>query len=771
MNKHASFATAQPVRRKEDDRFVTGKGNYIEDMSRPGELRAFILRSPMGHATITGMDVSAASAAPGVHLILTGADLDGTIDNDMDGGQVKNRDGSMSARPRRPILASGRVRYVGEPVACVVAESLAQAKDAAEMIEVDYDPLDAVVETGLATEPGQPLVHDEVAQNLCYDWGIGDAAATEVALAGAARVIELELVNNRVVANPIETRGALAEWDGERLTVHYNGQGVWDMKGEIARRLKIDEEKVRATTPDVGGGFGMKAFNYPEHFCIAEASRRLGRPVKWIGERTESILADVMGRDHVTRMWAGFDAGHRIVAMKVECTSNLGAYLSAFGAYIASELASRILTGVYDLQTAWFNVRGVFTNTTPVDAYRGAGRPEAAYALERLMDKCARELGVDPLELRRRNFIKPEQFPYDTIVGETYDVGNFNRVLTAAIEKADWNGFAARKAASEAAGKYRGRGLCYYIESILGAQDEDAEIVFAEDGEVELLVGTQSNGQGHETVFAQFLHERSGIPFEKIRLVQGDSDRIATGGGTGGSRSVTMQGTAVNGAADDLIEKMKPLAEEELEVAAGDLEWQDGAWRVAGTDKSVDLMTLAGKARREGRTEFLRQRTRTEVPGRSFPNGCHIAEVEVDMETGVTKVVDYCVVDDFGRLMNPMLAEGQVHGGVAQGIGQAITEHVVYDSDGQLLSATFMDYAMPRAEDVPNVPFFHEGTPSTANDIGMKGCGEAGTVGALAAVTNAVLDALWDEGVKQVDMPMTPLRVWSWLEQARLHNA
>ncbi|MEO1723434.1 MAG: xanthine dehydrogenase family protein molybdopterin-binding subunit [Pseudomonadota bacterium] len=771
MNKHASFATAQPVRRKEDDRFVTGKGNYIEDMSRPGELRAFILRSPMGHATITGMDVSAASEAPGVHLILTGVDLDATIDNDMDGGQVKNRDSSMSARPRRPILASGRVRYVGEPVACVVAESLAQAKDAAEMIEVDYDPLDAVVETGLATEPGQPLVHDEVAQNLCYDWGIGDAAATEAALAGAARVIELDLVNNRVVANPIETRGALAEWDGERLTVHYNGQGVWDMKGEIARRLKIDEEKVRATTPDVGGGFGMKAFNYPEHFCIAEASRRIGRPVKWIGERTESILADVMGRDHVTRMWAGFDADHRIVAMKVECTSNLGAYLSAFGAYIASELASRILTGVYDLQTAWFNVRGVFTNTTPVDAYRGAGRPEAAYALERLMDKCARELGVDPLELRRRNFIKPEQFPYDTIVGETYDVGNFNRVLTAAIEKADWNGFAARKAASEAAGKYRGRGLCYYIESILGAQDEHAEIVFAEDGGVELLVGTQSNGQGHETVFAQFLHERSGIPFEKIRLVQGDSDRIATGGGTGGSRSVTMQGTAVNGAADDLIEKMKPLAEEELEVAAGDLEWQDGAWRVAGTDKAVDLMTLADKARREGRTEFLRQRTRTEVPGRSFPNGCHIAEVEVDMETGVTKVVDYCVVDDFGRLMNPMLAEGQVHGGVAQGIGQAITEHVVYDSDGQLLSATFMDYAMPRAEDVPNVPFFHEGTPSTANDIGMKGCGEAGTVGALAAVTNAVLDALWDEGVKQVDMPMTPLRVWSWLEQARLHNA
>ncbi|MEM7499163.1 MAG: xanthine dehydrogenase family protein molybdopterin-binding subunit [Pseudomonadota bacterium] len=767
MNKPASFATAQPVRRKEDDRFVTGKGTYIEDISRPGMLRAFILRSPMGHATIAAIDTAAAAEAPGVRLILTGADLDADIDNDMDGGQVKNRDGSMSARPRRPILASGRVRYVGEPVACVVADSLAEAKDAAELIEVDYDPLDTVVETAKATDPDQPLVHEEVAQNLCYDWGIGNEDATNAALESAARVVELELVNNRVVANPIETRGGLAEWDGDRLTIHYNGQGVWDMKGEIARRLKLDEEKVRALTPDVGGGFGMKAFNYPEHFCIAEASRRLGKPVKWIGERTESILSDVMGRDHVTRMWAGFDADNRMTAMKIECTSNLGAYLSAYGAYIASELASRILTGVYDLQTAWFNVKGVFTNTTPVDAYRGAGRPEAAYALERLMDKCARELGVDPLELRRKNFIRPEQFPYATIVGETYDVGNFDRVLTAAIEKADWNGFEARKAESAARGKYRGRGLCYYIESILGNQDEHAEIVFAEDGAVELLVGTQSNGQGHETVFAQFLHERAGIPFDKIRLVQGDSDRIETGGGTGGSRSVTMQGTAVNGAADDLIEKMKPLAEEELEVAAGDLEWQDGAWRVAGTDKSVDLMTLAEKARREGRTEFLSQRTKTVVPGRSFPNGCHICEVEVDSETGVTRVVDYCVVDDFGRLMNPMLAEGQVHGGVAQGIGQAITEHVVYDSDGQLLTATFMDYAMPRAEDVPNVPFYHEGTPSTANDIGMKGCGEAGTVGALAAVTNAVLDALWDQGVHHVDMPMTPLRVWSWLEKAR----
>ncbi|MEM7528790.1 MAG: xanthine dehydrogenase family protein molybdopterin-binding subunit [Pseudomonadota bacterium] len=766
MNAPTSFATSQPVRRKEDERFLTGAGTYIEDMKRPGMLRAYVLRSPMGHADIAAIDVAAAAAHPGVHLVLTGADLEEAIENDLDGATIPNRDGSDSARPKRPIIATNRVRYVGEPVACVIAEDLATAKDAAELIEIDYDPLDAVVETDRALSPDEPEIHPEAPNNLCYDWGIGEEQATEAALASAARVVELELINNRVVANPIETRGALAEWDGTRLTMHYNGQGVWDMKDELARRLRLDPENVHALTPDVGGGFGMKAFNYPEHFCIAEAARRLGRPVKWIGERSESILADAMGRDHVTKMWAGFDDQNRITAMKVECISNLGAYLSAFGVYIASDLAARVLTGVYDLQTAWFNVKGVFTNTTPVDAYRGAGRPEAQYALERLMDKCARELGVDPLELRRINFIKPNQFPYATVVGETYDVGNFDRVLTTAVEKADWNGFSARKAASLAEGKYRGRGLCYYIESILGNQDEHAEIIFAEDGMVELLVGTQSNGQGHETVFAQFLHERAGIPFEKIRFVQGDSDRIETGGGTGGSRSVTMQGTAVNGAADDMIQKMKPLAEEELEVAGGDLEWADGTWRIAGTDRSVDLMTLAAKARREGRPEFLSQRTRTEVPGRSFPNGCHICEVEIDAETGVTEVVSYCVVDDFGRLMNPMLAEGQVHGGVAQGIGQAITEHVVYDSDGQLLSATFMDYAMPRAGDVPNIPFFHEGTPSTANDIGMKGCGEAGTVGALAAVTNAVLDALWEEGIHQVDMPMTPQRVWSWLQAA-----
>ena len=760
------FGLSQPVRRTEDLRFLRGTGCYVDDMAPESTLTAVFVRTPVAHGDIAELDVSEARGMPGVELVLTGADLDAAIDNDLSGSRIPNRDGSLSVRPRRPVLATERVRHLGEAVAMVVADSPAAAKDAAEAVTLDIDARAAVIDGPAALEAGAPEVHSDAPGNLCYDWGIGDQDATERALAGAAHTVELELVNNRVIANPLETRGVLAEWTGDHLTVHFNGQGVWDLKDELAKRLRLEAGQVTVHTPDDGGGFGMKGFVYPEHIAVAEAARMLGRPVKWMSERGEGFQTDASGRDQVARMVAGFDADHRIVGLKIETVANLGAYLSQAAVYIASDLAARVLTGVYDLQTAWFNVKGVFTNTTPVDAYRGAGRPEAQYQLERMMDKAARVMGVDPVELRRINFIKPGQFPYHTIVGETYDVGDFDKVLDRALEEADYAGFARRKEQSLAAGKYRGLGLCYYIESILGAQDETARIEFTEDGGIDLLVGTQSNGQGHETVYAQFLHERSGLPFDRIRIVQGDSDRIKAGGGTGGSRSVTMQGTAINGAADDLIEKMKPLAEEELEVAAGDLEWADGAWRVAGTDKSVDLMTLAAKARREGRVEFLTQETQTTVPGRSFPNGCHIAEVEIDAETGETHCVKYTVVDDFGRLMNPMLAEGQVHGGVAQGIGQALTEHVVFDEDGQLLSASFMDYAMPRADDVPMIPFHHEGVPSTANDIGMKGCGEAGTVGALAAVTNASLDALWDQGVHQVDMPMTPGRVWSWLQAA-----
>ncbi len=760
----SKFGVSQPVARVEDARFLRGTGSYVEDMVWPGEVRAVFLRSPVAHARIVSVDADAAKAAPGVLLVLTGADLDGEIDNSLDTTPIRNRDGSACALPRRPLLAVDRVRHVGEPVAMVVAETLAQARDALDLVSVEYEELDAVTDTAGALDPSAPQLHDTAPGNLCYDWAMGNDSATAAAFAAAARVVTLDLVNNRVVANPMETRGAMAAWDGSRLHLAANGQGPWGLRDELAAKLKLDPAQVRVTHPDVGGGFGMKAVTYAEQLLVGWAAIKLSRPVKWIADRTEGIASDAMGRDHVTRAQAAFDAEHRLVALRIDSVAAMGAYLSGFGAYIPSVLVSKVLTGVYDVQTYFFGVKGVFSNTTPTDAYRGAGRPEAIYVIERLMDFAAREMGIDPVALRRRNFIR--SFPYRTATGELYDVGDFDRVLDRALVEADAAGFPARRAAAAAQGRLLGFGLCYYIESILGDQNETTEILFREDGGVDLCVGTQSNGQGHETVFAQFLHDRLGVPFEAIRIVQGDSDRIPQGGGTGGSRSVTMQGSSIWGAADAWIEKVRPFAGDELEVAPEDIEFADGAFRVAGTDRTLGVMEAVARARAAGRTELLVERRETVVPGRSYPNGCHIAEVEVDRDTGVTRVVRYTVVDDFGVLMNPVLAEGQVHGGVAQGIGQAITEHVVWDENGQLVSASFMDYAMPRAADVPNMPFHHEGTPSTANVIGMKGCGEAGTVGALAAVVNGALDAVWETGVRHVDMPLTPLRMWGWLQDA-----
>ncbi|MEM9059655.1 MAG: xanthine dehydrogenase family protein molybdopterin-binding subunit [Pseudomonadota bacterium] len=761
------FGISQPVRRVEDPRFLRGEGKYVEDISLPGEARAYFVRSAVAHANIA-VNVEDAEAAPGVLMVMTGEYLDDAIDNDLDKLTLPNVDGSTSVAPKRPLLSIGTVRYVGEPIVCIVAETVAQAKDAAELVEIDYDELPVVTDMHAAMAQGAPQLHDEAPGNLCYDWGIGDKVATETALASAHRTVTMEAVNNRVHVVSMETRGCLADWDGELMTFHVAAQGVHRMGEEFARRLGLTKETCRIQIHDVGGAFGMKNFNYPEYFCAGHASMQLGRPVKWISERGEAILSDCAGRDNITTLTMGFDENNRITGFKTEALSNLGGYNSPFGVIMQSQLYSRVLTGVYDIQTVWMNTKGVYTNTIPTDAYRGAGRPEAQYSIERFMDTAARELGIAPDELRRINFIKPDQFPYATPTGENYDVGDFDKVLTRGLSEADWAGFEARKAASAANGKLRGRGLCFYIESILGAPNESAEVIFAEDGMVELHVGTQSNGQGHETVYTQILHEHSGIPFEKIRVKQGDSHLIPFGGGTGGSRSVTTQSTAINGTVEDLVEKMRPLAEEELEVSAADLVWENGRFAVAGTDRTIDLMALSLRARERGLTDLLSQRSERELPGRSYPNGCHIAEVEIDLDTGATACVKYSVVDDFGRLMNPMLAEGQVHGGVVQGIGQAITEHVVHDEDGQMLSASFMDYALPRADDVPMVPFVPEPVYSTANYIGMKGCGEAGTVGALAAVTNAVLDAVWDQGVHRVDMPATPQRVWGWLQGAKM---
>ncbi|WP_227284184.1 xanthine dehydrogenase family protein molybdopterin-binding subunit [Boseongicola sp. H5] len=755
------FGTSQPVTRLEDTRLLTGHGRYIDDVAPKDALFGHVLRSPVAHGEITALDLTGAREAAGVHLVLSAADLaEAGLPNAMKFSTVKNRDGSDGAAPARPILAEGRVRFVGEPIAFIVADSVAAAKDAAELIVFDFEELEPHMEL----RPGGPELHPEAPDNVAYDWALGDEAATEAALAASAHRVRFEIEDNRIIVNSLEPRGCYAETDGDRLHLAVNGQGVWGTKAALAKWFGLEAGNVRVTTPDVGGGFGMKGMDYPESFMVAHAARVLGRPVRWMSERTEAMLSDNAGRDLVCVAELGFDADYRMTAYRMTSLSNMGAYNSQFAQPIQSQLFSRVLTGVYDVQDVFMNNRGVYTNTTQVDAYRGAGRPEAIYTLERAMDYAARELGVDPLELRRKSFIQPDQFPYKTAVGELYDVGEFDRLLTRAEHEADLAGFAARKSVAERAGRLRGLGICYYIESILGDPSETAKIELTQTG-ARVYVGTQSNGQGHETVYAQFVHDQTGLPIEAIEIVQGDSDLIAHGGGTGGSRSVTTQGTALRVTGRALIAGLVPFVEGMLDAKDVSFDSEEGVFRTPGSNTVVTLLEAAEAARADGQAALCVAEETGKLPGRSYPNGCHIAEVEIDRETGVTEVVRYTVVDDFGNLMNPMLAEGQVHGGVAQGIGQAITEHVVYDETGQLLTATFMDYGMPRADNMPFVAFHAEPVPSTANELGMKGCGEAGTVGALAAVANAVQDALWPLGIRRVDMPFTPARVWAMLQE------
>ncbi|SIO01770.1 xanthine dehydrogenase, molybdenum binding subunit apoprotein [Rhodovulum sp. ES.010] len=754
------FGQSQTVTRIEDVRLLTGGGRYVDDIAPAGALHAYFLRSPVAHADLRALDVREARAAPGVHLVLTADDLLAAgMDLHMQASVVKNRDGARAAAPGRPVLARDRVRYVGEAMAVVVAETLAQAKDAVETIEFDLHELQPHVERA----EGGPELHAEAPGNLAYDWALGDADAVERAFAEAARTVTLEVPDHRVIVNSMEPRGAWAEWSEGRLHLCFGGQGVWMMKDRLARMLHLAPEDVRVTNPDVGGGFGMKGFPYPEYFVVAHAARELGRPVRWMSERTEAMLTDNGGRDLSSTVETAFDAGHRIIGYRVTNVSNLGAYNSEFAQAIQSALFSKVLTGAYDIPAALLQAKGIYTNTVPVDAYRGAGRPEAIYALERMMDHAARELGVDPWELRRRNFIPREAFPYRTQTGELYDVGDFARVLDRVREAADLDGFAARKAESAGQGRLRGLGLCYYIESILGDPTEGAEVEFGDDGGVNLYVGTQSNGQGHETVYAQFLADRTGIAVEDIRVIQGDSDRIAKGGGTGGSRSVTTQCNATVATVEAMVGAFAPFLAEEMGVEAAEIEFDGHTFRAPGSNLTPTLIEAAEMARAAGRADLLRHRAEYTLPGRSYPNGAHVAEVEIDPETGDTRVVEYTVTDDFGNLMNPRLAEGQVHGGVAQGLGQAICERAHYDGNGQLITASFMDYAMPRADDLPMIAFTTEPVPSTANPLGMKGCGEAGTVGAMAAVANAALDALSERGVRRADMPFTPLRVWQML--------
>ena len=759
------FGKSQSTIRTEDVRFLTGEGRYVDDIAPKGALHAYFFRSTVAHGVITELDVSDAKESDGVHLVLTCADLEAAgMDIAMAGAQIPNRDGTKGAGPLRPMLAKDRVRYVGEPVAVIIADTIAQARDAAELIMFDVDDLPAKIDV---TAGGETL-HAEAPDNKAMDWGMGDEAATEAAFKAAAKTVALDVDDNRIIVNSMEPRGCYAEWSDGRVHVANNGQGVWVHKGYIAKAFGLDEDKVRVTNPDTGGGFGMKSMTYNEYFCVAQAARAVGKPVRWMSERTEAMLSDNGGRDLTSLAEFAFDADNRITAYRVTSKCNLGAYNSQFAQFIQTQLFSRVLTGVYDVQTSWLQVDGYYTNTVPVDAYRGAGRPEAIYVLERLMDRAARELGVDPWELRRINFIKPDQFPYKAATGETYDVGDFNRLLTRIAGEADLDGFEARKEADAKRGLLRGQGLCYYIESILGDPSEGAKVEFEDDGSVTIYVGTQSNGQGHETVYAQFLADQTGIPADRIRVVQGDSDLIAKGGGTGGSRSVTTQNNATLATVAAMTESFTAFLADEMGVPASEISFDDERFRAEGSNLTPTMLEVAEMAREKGRDELLSHHERATLPARSFPNGAHVAEVVIDPETGVVTTEHYTVVDDFGNLINPMLAEGQVHGGVAQGVGQAVQERVVYDEDGQLLTASFMDYAMPRATDLPYISFTSEPVPSTANIMGMKGCGEAGTVGAMAALANAVQDALWDQGVRQADMPFTPHRVWELLNEGRI---
>lgn len=752
------FGKSQSATRVEDQRFLTGQGRYMDDAVPPSALHAVFFRSPVAHADISGLDLDEARAAPGVRLVLTVDDLTAAgIDPVLSATIIANRDGSKAANPPRYMLAKDRVRFVGEPVAVVVADTPEQARDALDLIWMDTDDRPAKLDLA----KGGATLHDAAPDNRAFDWAVGDEAATQAAFAAAAHTVSLNVVDNRVIVNAIEPRGCQAIWSDGRLHFSFGGQGVWGMKAQLADKLRLDPEAVHVSIPDVGGGFGMKVMPYPEYFAVAVAAMQLGQPVHWMSDRTEAMLSDHHGRDLTSLAELAFDENLRITAYRVHSKCNLGAYNSHFGQAIQTNLFKCVLPGVYDVQTTYLRVEGFYTNTTQVDAYRGAGRPEAIYVLERVMDRAARELGVDPWELRRRNFIRPDAFPYVSATGETYDVGQFDMVLSRAAEQTA--GFAARKAADADRGLIRGQGLCYYIESILGDPAEGAKVEFCEDGTVNLYVGTQSTGQGHETVYARFLSDQTGIPVDRICVVQGDSDRIAQGGGTGGSRSVTVQGAATLATVDQMIAAFTPYLAGRMGVEESDVTFDHETFRAPGSNQTPTLIEAAEMARDDGRTDLLQHSARTKLEARSYPNGAHVAEIVIDPETGAVDVDRYTVVDDFGNLINAMLAEGQVHGGVAQGIGQALSEHVVHDAEGQLLTATFMDYALPRAADIPMIRFTSVPVPSTANPMGMKGCGEAGTVGALAAMANAVQDALWDHGVRQADMPFTPHKVWELL--------
>ncbi|HKV16028.1 MAG TPA: xanthine dehydrogenase family protein molybdopterin-binding subunit, partial [Reyranella sp.] len=743
------FGVGQPVSRKEDPTLLRGEGRYTDDINLPGQAHAVMVRSRIAHGRLKGIASEAARAMPGVLAVLTHADLEAAGFGPLKCAlNIPDRDGKPMKTPPRPSLATGKVRFVGEPVACVVAETALQAKDAAELVELDIDELPAVTDPADALKPDAPRLHDEAPGNLALDFHYGDAEAVKKAFAEAAHVTRLEIVSNRVVVNPMEPRSAIGSYDpaSGRWTLHVGCQGVMGLRAGLARDvLNVPPEKVRVLTGNVGGSFGMKSQVYPEYGPLLLASKLLGRPVKWTDERSESFLSDHHGRDHQRVAELALDKDGNFLAVRLTGYGNAGAYI--YPPMPATTNAVKNLIDVYKTPAMEVNSKVVFTNTTPVGAYRGAGRPEGNYYMERLIDRAAREMGLDRVGLRRRNHIRPEQMPYKAPSGMNYDSGDFSVVLAKAMAAADWHGFEKRKQESARRNKLRGRGIGSYLEVTGPPSKEYGGIRFEEDGSVTMLSGTLDYGQGHATPFAQVLSERTGIPFDRLRLLQGDSDQLKVGGGTGGSKSALVGSQAFIEAADKLIEQGKQIAAHVLEASAVDIEFAYGRFTIAGTDRGIGIMELAEKLRSglelpPDIPQSLDVSHVSDNPPFSFPNGCHIAEVEIDRDTGEIQVVRYFMVNDFGTVINPMLVEGQAHGGVVQGIGQAIFERTVYDRQGQPLTGSYMDYALPRASDAPFFSVQNHPVPCKTNRLGVKGCGEAGCAGALPSVVNAVIDAL-----------------------------
>jgi carbon-monoxide dehydrogenase large subunit len=745
------FGTGQSTLRVEDARLLTGQGRYTDDLARPGMLYGATLRSPHAHAAIRAIDVTAALDVPGVVAVYTHADV-------ADYGPIPCQVPlSGEVKTPRVLLADTHVRFVGDGVAFVVAETRDAARAGCDAIFVDYEELPAVASISAAIAPDAPAIWPQAGSNRLFTWDVGDAAAADAAIAAAAHVTRLRLIQNRVAPTSMEVRAALGEYDGQAgFTLTTGSQGVAGMRQQLARAvLKTPLEQLRIVTHDVGGGFGMKTFLYPEYALVLHAARHLGRPVKWTGERGDAFQTDTHGRAMESDAVLATDAEGRILALKVESWSDLGAYQAQYGPAIQTMAGGRIMGGVYRIPAIANRVHGIVTNTAPVDAYRGAGRPESAYVMERLIEAAARDIGIGVDEMRARNLLTPAELPHANGLGLTFDVGNFPAVLEHAKQVADWAGFAARRADAARRGRLLGRGMAYYVEIAGGGgSEEHADVRVAADGVIEMAVGTQSNGQGHETAYGQVLAARLGVPLEQVRIVQGDTTRLEVGGGTGGSRSMAFGGGAVLQCADDMIARGAALASADL---SGDVDYADGLFRARASNATLSWAELASRHPQalDGRSRY---QTSEGKPAPTFPNGCHIAEVEVDPETGVIAVTRYALVDDFGVLVNPMLVEGQIHGGIAQGLGQAVLENIVYDETGQLLTGSFMDYGIPRADQMPPAVRFETlNTPSPTNPLGVKGCGEAGTIGAMPSVMNAIIDAL---GGQQVEMPATPEKLW-----------